>query len=849
MKESSTLNTNLIKKFNKLFNIQAKVVTYAIFIPSVSTLFWFTLELSSLQKKYFVLIVVAVVVFSLVTAKFVHSWIFRRLNSYLKGLDSGIAYSENDLVKIRLNYSRIPLMLAVDSSIRWALGLFLVALGLRFFGTLSITTQMTFYMVGFSTSFLGFLIYFVTSNKILKKHISPVVFRDMTTENFVLSGKISSSLTAVIVVIILFFASSITTLVYNVSIKTIKSSYRNQIVNIASTITSSMSRDLDAIKNESEMLAASDVIVKACDTGRFEGIRPALGKTIKGRDYIEHIFITDADKQGIIRQSSLAAYVGKSVRTKSDAGSDPFDTALSGKSSFGSGLQADQNSKSTIVIFSPVRKGSNVMGVIGVSIKADKISELVTGSIVIGEKGHPFFLDSDLKIIGSPVGTDLGMDAKETEWGKAIKDGKNGDIFQHEWNNDFRIITFIKNPDLGIITVCPAYLTDIENAAFDIAKVVIFVLLFGTLLIGLVIFNIMERNLSPIRDIKKVIFKMSSGEIQKTLDVVSTDEMGAISVDLNTVIGKLRSSVGKIQGLADEIATSSEEMSATTASFTDNAQNQASSAEEITATVEELMAGLDSVSDGAVDQFDRLTSLTSEIEKLSEIMKTMEETIRNALGLSERINSDARLGEESLKGMDVSMQKITESSHAMTEIVRIITDISTQINLLSLNAAIEAARAGDSGRGFAVVADEISKLADQTAQSIKDIDMLISDNNAEIEKGMSSVKTSNETISAIIESITSIAQMMSTISSYMQEQVTVNSKVTDEAGKVKLNSESIKTTTADHKSSITEIVKAIAVISELTQSNAAGSEEMAANARTLSGRAEELANAVDFFKL
>jgi methyl-accepting chemotaxis protein len=127
--------------------------------------------------------------------------------------------------------------------------------------------------------------------------------------------------------------------------------------------------------------------------------------------------------------------------------------------------------------------------------------------------------------------------------------------------------------------------------------------------------------------------------------------------------------------------------------------------------------------------------------------------------------------------------------------------------------------------------------------------MLISDNNSEIEKGMSSVKTSNETITAIIESITSIAQMMSTIGSHMQEQVMLNTKVTSEAGKVKLNSESIKTATADHKNSITEIVKAIAIISELTQSNAAGSEEMSANAKTLSGRAEELASAVAFFKL
>ena len=81
--------------------------------------------------------------------------------------------------------------------------------------------------------------------------------------------------------------------------------------------------------------------------------------------------------------------------------------------------------------------------------------------------------------------------------------------------------------------------------------------------------------------------------------------------------------------------------------------------------------------------------------------------------------------------MNVSITNITESSQQVTDIISIIDDISDKINLLSLNAAIEAARAGEAGRGFAVVADEISKLADQTAASINDIDSLIRKNNNE----------------------------------------------------------------------------------------------------------------------
>ena len=88
------------------------------------------------------------------------------------------------------------------------------------------------------------------------------------------------------------------------------------------------------------------------------------------------------------------------------------------------------------------------------------------------------------------------------------------------------------------------------------------------------------------------------------------------------------------------------------------------------------------------------------------------------------------------------------SSREMMGIVDIINDISEKINLLSLNAAIEAARAGDAGRGFAVVADEISKLADQTAISIKEIDRLIKVNNDEITAGGDNIDSAIDTISA-----------------------------------------------------------------------------------------------------
>jgi len=189
------------------------------------------------------------------------------------------------------------------------------------------------------------------------------------------------------------------------------------------------------------------------------------------------------------------------------------------------------------------------------------------------------------------------------------------------------------------------------------------------------------------------------------------------------------------------------------------------------------------------------------------------------------------------------------SSKEMINIVNIINEISDKINLLSLNAAIEAARAGDAGRGFAVVADEISKLADQTATSLSDIGKLIKSNEDEITTGLKNADLTMKTIGTLLNGVTSISEMIKILNEYMAKQKINNQTVNNEITILKERTEEVQFSLSEQNFAMKEILGSITNISTLNQETASGAEEMAASSESLSDLSATLKSKVEFFKV
>ena len=290
------------------------------------------------------------------------------------------------------------------------------------------------------------------------------------------------------------------------------------------------------------------------------------------------------------------------------------------------------------------------------------------------------------------------------------------------------------------------------------------------------------------------------------------DEMAAGNFKIKTDIEDKY--VGKFVNLKDAIRNMNRKMDATLKSVDESSQQVTVGSENLAQSAQELAEGATEQA-GAVEELQAtIATLTEQIADTADnLQKTSDKAVDHAK------NADASKVE--MHSLMEAMQRISDTSKKIENIISDIESIASQTNLLSLNAAIEAARAGEAGKGFAVVAEQIRMLADQSAQSAVDTRTLIEGALNEIEEGNTVAMKVAESMDSVVQGINDIADV--------SKQLSENSNVQIAA--------------------MREAEKGIDQISEVVQSNSAASEECSATSEELSAQAEAMNELISQFTL
>lgn len=398
----------------------------------------------------------------------------------------------------------------------------------------------------------------------------------------------------------------------------------------------------------------------------------------------------------------------------------------------------------------------------------------------------------------------------------------------------------------NLIVGASIYIDDISNEIMSLYIKVITATLIITIASIFLLFIASGRIARPL---VKIADAISKSNLNTRLETELEDEVGFLVTHFNLFVETIRSIIIEIKDTSVNLNSSAEELSAISVSFAGQTEEQNRFSMEVSKTVHEITQEVEDVASQIDIEFDKMNHLINILNTLSDIINRLDESAAGALATIGKISHSTRTGETSLKLMLDTFSRIERRSDDMNEIVTMINSISDNINLLSLNAAIEAARAGDAGRGFAVVADEISKLADATTQSINHISRIISDNDRELKEGFSHVEVTVNVMGVILKDFGSIRDWIEEFSSQIKEQIGTKESVQSEVREIRDMSDNIRRTTREQKASVLVINDLMERINDGTESISAGSEELATGAEEVTAMAESLKETVSLFKV
>ncbi|GLY95659.1 hypothetical protein Acsp02_29140 [Actinoplanes sp. NBRC 103695] len=331
-------------------------------------------------------------------------------------------------------------------------------------------------------------------------------------------------------------------------------------------------------------------------------------------------------------------------------------------------------------------------------------------------------------------------------------------------------------------------------------------LLITALIVGLVLaaalgWLTVRRIVGPLGQVSETLARVADGDLTGTVDVQSTDEVGAMAGSLNRATGSMREAMQTLGTASQSLAAAATQLSASNNEIAGGANQSSDQASRIATAAEEIRRNVDTVSTGAEE-------MGASIREISENANQAAAIAGQAVQMAQSTNQ--------------TVTKLGESSAEIGNVIKLITSIAEQTNLLALNATIEAARAGDAGKGFAVVASEVKDLAQETARATEDI-------GARVNAIQADTGTAITAIGEIDMVIMKISDYQTTIAAAVEEQTATTAEMNRGVGEA-----------AGSVGDIAAGIDTLATTTRVTTENVAGAQTAAEDLARMSNDLQAL---------
>ncbi|MGE7674378.1 methyl-accepting chemotaxis protein [Lysinibacillus sp. NPDC094403] len=490
------------------------------------------------------------------------------------------------------------------------------------------------------------------------------------------------------------------------------------------------------------------------------------------------------------------------------------------------------------------RQVKDQSGVVAIDIKLTDIQK-VADSISIGKNGYPSVFDENRMVISHPT-LAAGTELKDNFIDK-MYESKSG-TYEYVFDGEDRIMFFTTNELTNWKITGTIFAKEIDESALPILNHTLLVLIIAIVISTIVFYFVMKGIIKPIRSLKDSAVTISKGDLTEKVTITSHDEIGQLGQAFNEMQENLRTLIQKIEQNAEDVASSAEELTA-------NATQTSIATEKVAISIQDVATSADTQTTSANKNAESLHELSTAILHIAEISSTVTDLSQHATLQADEGGKAVRDTKDQMQSIHLSVtdsnikiQTLHERSQQISSILDVITSIADQTNLLALNAAIEAARAGEHGKGFAVVADEVRKLAEQSQESAKQIFELIHGIQLETEQSVNIMAKVTEDVQNGLHVSDEAITKFQVIKASMDKITPKMEEVSSASEQMSASVQEVTAVTEDLAFSAKGNSAASEDVAASTEEQLASMEEINASAQALAHMADELKQLISQFK-